>query len=90
MMKVRYPEFDFSQTSVHWCKNPEQSQVINAGNIIPTYIEPFLIKVMRKAKNEQGQARAVVREFPADPVPRYDPKNTPAPKNLDAVLAQYS
>jgi hypothetical protein len=22
--------------------------------------------------------------------PRYDPKNTPAPKNLDAVLAQYS
>lgn len=51
-MQVRYPEFDFSNTSVFWCENPEQSQVINAGNIIPAYIEPFLIKVMRKAKKE--------------------------------------
>jgi predicted metal-dependent hydrolase len=51
-MKVRYPEFDFSNTSVYWCDSPEQSQVINAGNIIPAYIEPFLIKVMRKAKKE--------------------------------------
>jgi predicted metal-dependent hydrolase len=51
-MKVRYPEFDFSNTGPHWCTSPEQSQVINAGNIIPTYIEPFLIKVMRKAKKE--------------------------------------
>jgi len=51
-MKVRYPEFDFSNTAAHWCASREQSQVINAGNIIPTYIEPFLIKVMRKAKKE--------------------------------------
>jgi len=51
-MKVRQPEFDFSNTKVYWCESPEQSQVINAGNIIPTYIEPFLIKVMRKAKKE--------------------------------------
>lgn len=51
-MKVRYPEFDFSNTIPHWGSSPEQSQVINAGNIIPTYIEPFLIKVMRKAKKE--------------------------------------
>jgi predicted metal-dependent hydrolase len=51
-MKVRNPQFDFSNTSVHWCTSPEQSQVINAGNIIPAYIEPFLIKVMRKAAKE--------------------------------------
>ena len=51
-MQVRYPELDFSNTVPHWCASPEQSQVINAGNIIPAYIEPFLIKVMRKAKKE--------------------------------------
>jgi predicted metal-dependent hydrolase len=56
-MKVRYPEFDFSNTAPHWCTSPEQSQVINAGNIIPTYIEPFLIKVMRKAKKELDPVR---------------------------------
>lgn len=49
-MQVRYPKFDFSQTVPHWCDNPEQAQTINAGNIIPAYIEPFLIKVMRIAK----------------------------------------
>jgi predicted metal-dependent hydrolase len=51
-VKVRYPKFDFSETKPHWCTSPEQSQVINAGNIIPAYIEPFLIKVMRMAKAE--------------------------------------
>jgi predicted metal-dependent hydrolase len=51
-MQVRYPKFDFSQTVPHWSTSPEQSQVINAGNIIPAYIEPFLIKVMRKARAE--------------------------------------
>jgi predicted metal-dependent hydrolase len=57
MMKVRYPEFDFSNTVAHWGTSPEHSQVINAGNIIPTYIEPFLIKVMRKAKKELDPVR---------------------------------
>jgi uncharacterized protein len=51
-MQVRYPEFDFSNTKPFWCDNPEQSQLINAGNIIPAYIEPFLIKVMRRAKQQ--------------------------------------
>ena len=49
-MRVRYPQFDFDSVPPHWCDNPEQAQVINAGNIIPAYIEPFLIRVMRKAK----------------------------------------
>jgi uncharacterized protein len=51
-MQVRYPKFDFSHTSPHWNENKELSQWINAGNIIPAYIEPFLIKVMRKARAE--------------------------------------
>jgi uncharacterized protein len=56
-MQVRYPKFDFSQTVPHWCDNPEQAQAINAGNIIPAYIEPFLIKVMRRAKAELDPER---------------------------------
>ena len=51
-MQVRYPKFDFSTTKPHWCDNPEHAQMINGGNIIPAYIEPFLIKVMRRAKQE--------------------------------------
>lgn len=51
-MQVRYPDFDFSNTKPFWCDNPEHAQLINAGNIIPAYIEPFLIKVMRRAKQE--------------------------------------
>jgi predicted metal-dependent hydrolase len=52
MMQVRYPKFDFSNTSPHWCENPEHAQIINGGNIIPAYIEPFLIRVLRRAKQE--------------------------------------
>lgn len=51
-MQVRYPKFDFSNTPPHWCDNPEHAQIINAGNIIPAYIEPFLIRVLRRAKQE--------------------------------------
>ena len=51
-MKVRHPNFDFSDLDPHWCDNPEQAQMINAGNIIPAYIEPFLIRVLRKARQE--------------------------------------
>lgn len=51
-MQVRYPKFDFSDLSPHWHTNTELAQWINAGNIIPAYIEPFLIKVMRKARTQ--------------------------------------
>lgn len=51
-MQVRYPNFDFTDTKPHWCDNPEHAQIINGGNIIPAYIEPFLIRVLRRAKQE--------------------------------------
>jgi hypothetical protein len=49
-LKVRTPDFDFRDTTVHWAANHELVQVINATNLIPAYIEPFLIKVTRRAK----------------------------------------
>jgi predicted metal-dependent hydrolase len=49
-MKVRTPDFDFSELPVHWAENTELVQMINALNLVPAYIEPFLIKVVRRAK----------------------------------------
>jgi predicted metal-dependent hydrolase len=49
-LKVRTPDFDFSETSVHWASNRELVQVINATNLVPACIEPFLIKVTRRAR----------------------------------------
>jgi len=50
-MKVRRPEFDFTGVDPHWSPNHEFAQMINAGAVVPTYIEPFLIKVMKRAKD---------------------------------------
>ena len=49
-MKVRYPRLDFSQVRPHWAPNIEFAQRANASGLIPTYVEPYLVKVMLKAK----------------------------------------
>ena len=49
-MKVRFPKFDFSGIRAHWAPNPEFAQRANAASLIPAYIEPYLLKVMIKAK----------------------------------------
>ena len=51
-IKVRQPPFDFSDVSPQWSPNLEIAHGMNASGIIPAYIEPYLIKVMRKAKAE--------------------------------------
>ena len=49
-MKVRYPNMDFSDLRAHWAENPEFAQGFNAFSTVPAHIEPYLIKVMNKAK----------------------------------------
>lgn len=49
-MKVRFPKFDFSGIRAHWAPNLEFAQRANAASLIPAYIEPYLLKVMIKAK----------------------------------------
>lgn len=49
-MKVRYPNFNFSTIRPHWAKNHEFAQSHNAGSMVPAHIEPYLIRVMHKAK----------------------------------------
>ena len=49
-MKVRFPKFDFSTLRAHWAPNWEFAQFANAASLVPAHIEPYLLKVMMKAK----------------------------------------
>lgn len=49
-MKVRYPNFDFAAVKAHWAPCIEFAQRANASSIIPSYVEPYLVKVMLKAR----------------------------------------
>jgi predicted metal-dependent hydrolase len=48
-MKVRRPEFDFSDTPPHWCAVPEFAQGMNAASLWIPYLERFLNRVLAKA-----------------------------------------
>jgi uncharacterized protein len=56
-MKARFPKFDFSNLRAHWAPNLEFAQRANAASLIPAYIEPFLLKVMMKAKKQIDPAK---------------------------------
>lgn len=49
MLQVRTPTLDFSKLTPHWAPNRELVAAVNANGIIPAYIEPFLVKVTRRA-----------------------------------------
>lgn len=49
-MQVRAPKLDYSQVSAHWAPNREFAQMQNGNSILPAHIEPYLVKVMVKAK----------------------------------------
>ena len=49
-MKVRYPKLDFSKVRAHWAPHIEFAQRANGSGLIPTYVEPYLVKVMLTAK----------------------------------------
>lgn len=48
-MIPRYPKMDFTEVSPHWSRNQELAQHYNAASIVPSHIEPYLIRVMLKA-----------------------------------------
>lgn len=55
-MKVRYPKWDYSGAQAHWSPYIEYVQARNAASTIPSYVEPYLVKVMiqaRQALNER-------------------------------------
>jgi uncharacterized protein len=56
-MLVRHPEFDFSDLPPVWAENAEAAHSFNAVGIVPAHIEPYLIKVLRKARAELDPAQ---------------------------------
>jgi hypothetical protein len=51
-VKVRQPALDFSEIDPVWADSPGTVHFVNAMGIVPAYVEPFLIKVMRRAEAE--------------------------------------
>lgn len=49
-MKVRRLKIDYSAVKPHWAPNIEFAQHENAGGLTPAHVEPYLIKVMYRAK----------------------------------------
>jgi predicted metal-dependent hydrolase len=58
-IQVRKPDFDFSGVPPRWAPNLRVVHRMNASGMIPAYIEPYLIKVMRMAR-----AQLDVRQYP--------------------------
>ena len=57
-MQVRIPNFDFSGFRARWARNPEFAQTYNASSIVPAHIEPYLCRVMTRARKELGSRHA--------------------------------
>lgn len=55
-MKVRRPDFDFSNSPMHWTRNPEFAQTINASSVWLPYLERFLNRSMAKAATQLDPA----------------------------------
>lgn len=49
-METRYPIMDFETVEPHWSRNHELAHFYNAASIVPSHIEPYLIRVMLKAQ----------------------------------------
>ncbi|WP_313485206.1 metal-dependent hydrolase [Stutzerimonas kunmingensis] len=51
-MRVRSPTIDFSDVRPDWAPNREFAQYYNAASTVPAHVEPFLVKVMMRARDE--------------------------------------
>lgn len=49
-MQARLPKIDYSRVRPDWAPNREFAHDRNAASTIPTYVEPYLIQVMQRAK----------------------------------------
>jgi predicted metal-dependent hydrolase len=66
-ISVRKPNFDFSDVPAVWGSDLWIVHMVNAQGIVPAYIEPYLIKVLRlaKAKLDAEQNRALLEDIDA-------------------------
>jgi predicted metal-dependent hydrolase len=61
-MKIRQLKMDFSRVRPHWAPNAEFAQAQNASSLMPVHVEPYLIKVMKRAREELGPEHARLKE----------------------------
>jgi uncharacterized protein len=61
-MQVRFPRWDFAGIRAHWAPHREFAQLYNAASTVPAYIEPYLLKVMRLAKEKIDPASTALHE----------------------------
>ncbi len=61
-MQVRFPKWDFSGLPAHWAPHHEFAQIHNAASTVPAYVEPYLLKVMRMAKDKIDPANTALHE----------------------------
>lgn len=59
---VRYPKIDYSNVPAHWAPNLAFAQDRNATSLIPTPIEPWLIRVLQSAVGKLGPKDAALRD----------------------------
>ena len=62
VMQVRFPKWDFSGLRAHWAPHHEFAQIHNAASTVPAYIEPYLLKVMRMAKDKIDPSDTALQE----------------------------
>lgn len=61
-MKVRTLAIDYSKVKPHWAPNPEFAQQRNATSLIPVHVEPYLVKVMIKAREALPAKHAKLKD----------------------------
>lgn len=78
-MHVRLPRIDYSQVRPHWAPNREFAHHVNASSTIPAFVEPWLIKIMTKAKAvlppEEDQLHREIDVFIAQEAQHYRQHN---------------
>lgn len=49
-MEIRVPNMRYDAVEAHWAPDREFAQTLNGSSMIPAHLEPYLVKVMRRAK----------------------------------------
>jgi uncharacterized protein len=61
-LTVRYPKIDYADIRAHWAPNIAFAQHNNATSLIPTPVEPWLIKVMHASLAKLSAGDTALRE----------------------------
>jgi len=61
-LTVRYPKIDYSNVPAHWARNIVFAQDRNAASLIPTPVEPWLIKLLQSVIDKLPEDEPELRQ----------------------------